>query len=191
MLYIGTDQNNRVVAWLEADENPDELLWVESPWETVPDDFDDYLYTDGELVYDPRDLPPAPYTTEQIFTALFEQLPEMMDALPDEVLEHMAPYMAPWETNKAYAVGDKVQYDDRPYRCLQAHTSIEQWNPKDAVSLWAKILTGGDTVPEWEQPDSTNPYMAGDHVMHNDVEWVSTVDNNVWEPGVYGWDQVA
>lgn len=25
---------------------------------------------------------------------------------------------------------------------------------------------------------------------HNGVTWTSTVDNNVWEPGVYGWTEV-
>lgn len=41
-----------------------------------------------------------------------------------------------------------------------------------------------------ELPDSTNPYMTGDKVTHNGSTWVSTCDNNVWEPGVYGWETV-
>jgi hypothetical protein len=32
--------------------------------------------------------------------------------------------------------------------------------------------------------------MKGDRVTHNDQTWESTVDNNVWEPGVYGWQVV-
>lgn len=47
-----------------------------------------------------------------------------------------------------------------------------------------------DTIPEWEQPGSTNPYAKGDKVMHNGKTWQSTTDNNVWEPGVYGWEEV-
>lgn len=39
----------------------------------------------------------------------------------------------------------------------------------------------------WAQPGSTNPYMLGDKVRHNGKIWMSTIDNNVWEPGVYGW----
>ena len=30
-------------------------------------------------------------------------------------------------------------------------------------------------------------YNIGDKVTHNGKTWVSDVDNNVWEPGVYGW----
>ena len=32
--------------------------------------------------------------------------------------------------------------------------------------------------------------MTGDKVRHNEKVWVSTIDNNVWEPGVYGWDEI-
>lgn len=34
-------------------------------------------------------------------------------------------------------------------------------------------------------------YAQGDKVSHNGKHWTSKVDNNVWEPGVYGWTEVA
>lgn len=93
-----------------------------------------------------------------------------------------------WDMTAAYAVNDRVRYDGTLYRCLQAHTAQETWTPTDAPSLWAKVLIPDpDTIPEWEQPDSTNPYARGDKVTHNGKTWVSTIDGNVWEPGVYGW----
>ena len=97
-----------------------------------------------------------------------------------------------WDAAKTYAVGDRVRYAGNLYRCLQAHTAQETWNPADAPSLWAKVLTdpSGELLP-WVQPDSTNPYAKGDKVTHNGKTWVSTVDNNVWEPGAYGWEEVA
>ena len=30
---------------------------------------------------------------------------------------------------------------------------------------------------------------AGDKVTHNGKTWVSNIDGNVWEPGVYGWNE--
>lgn len=33
--------------------------------------------------------------------------------------------------------------------------------------------------------------MLGDKVTHNGKTWTSIVDNNVWEPGVYGWAEYA
>lgn len=96
-----------------------------------------------------------------------------------------------WQTEHDYAVLDRVQYNGVLYKCLQAHTAQGTWNPVDAVSLWAKVLIPDpDVIPEWEQPDSTNPYMMGDKVKHNGKTWESDIDGNVWEPGVYGWHEV-
>ena len=78
------------------------------------------------------------------------------------------------------------------YRCLQGHTAQADWTPDAAPSLWAKVLIPDpEMIPEWEQPDSTNTYSAGDKVTHNGKTWVSGIDNNVWEPGVYGWTEVS
>lgn len=97
-----------------------------------------------------------------------------------------------WAAGAAYAVGHKVQHGGKLWRCLQDHTSQDGWEPNSAPSLWAKVLIPDETVvPEWEQPESTNPYMAGDKVTYNGKTWVSDVDNNVWEPGVYGWSEVS
>ncbi|MGM9623448.1 MAG: carbohydrate-binding protein [Butyricicoccus porcorum] len=101
-------------------------------------------------------------------------------------------YNSYWEVGTDYATGFKVQHNGTLYKCLQAHTSQPDWTPDAASSLWAKVLIpDSDTIPEWEQPDSTNPYMAGDTVTHNGKTWVSDIDNNVWEPGVYGWTEKA
>ena len=93
-----------------------------------------------------------------------------------------------WNGNGVtYAKGQRVQYDGVLYTVLQAHTSQAGWTPTDAPSLFAKVLIPDPTaVPEWEQPESTNPYMKGDKVKHNGKVWVSLVDNNVWEPGAVG-----
>lgn len=92
-----------------------------------------------------------------------------------------------------YVEGRKIQDDGILYKVCQTHTSQPDWKPKDAVSLFAKVLIPDpNAIPEWEQPGSTNPYSYGDKVMHNGKIWVSTFEGgNVWEPGVYGWDEVA
>ena len=98
-----------------------------------------------------------------------------------------------WDGNSTtYSVGDRVLYNSILYKCLQAHTSQSTWTPTDAPSLWAKVLipTPG-VIPDWEQPSSTNPYSKGDKVKHNGKIWISDIDGNVWEPGVYGWTEVT
>ena len=103
-----------------------------------------------------------------------------------------APAVYPeWKVNINYVIDDRVLYNEVLYKVLIAHTSQEDWTPDVAVSLFAKVLIPDDNViPEWEQPNSTNPYMTGDKVTHNGKIWASDIDNNVWEPGVYGWSEV-
>ena len=83
-----------------------------------------------------------------------------------------------------YVLGYRVRFNGLLYKVLQAHTSQPGWTPIAAPSLFAKVLIPDPTViPEWEQPDSTNPYMKGDKVTYNGQIWESTIDNNVWVPG--------
>ena len=97
-----------------------------------------------------------------------------------------------WSVSIDYSVGDKVRYNDVLYKCLTSHASQDTWTPTDSPSLWSKVLIPDETAaPEWEQPDSTNPYMTGDKVTHNGKTWISTIDNNVWEPSVYGWEETT
>lgn len=84
----------------------------------------------------------------------------------------------------------KVVYEDLLYKCLQSHVSQASWNPADAVSLWVRIDDPAIEWPEWRQPTGAHDaYPVGAKVSHNDKHWVSNVDNNTWEPGVYGWDE--
>ena len=97
-----------------------------------------------------------------------------------------------WRENTPYTMGYRVLDDGVLYKCLQNHTSQASWRPADAVSLWARVLIPDpEVIPDWVQPDSTNPYMIGDKVKHSGKTWESDVDNNVWEPGVYGWSEVV
>ena len=111
-------------------------------------------------------------------------------ATDEQALAVLALYPA-WRSGVYYEVGIRVLYNGILYKVLTAHTSQDDWTPDAAPSLFAKALIPDETViPEWEQPDSTNPYSAGDKVTHNGKTWVSDIDNNVWEPGVYGWTEL-
>ena len=97
----------------------------------------------------------------------------------------------PWRSDGSYQRGLRVQHQGVLYRCLQDHQAQLEWNPVDAPSLWARVLIDDpNSAPAWIQPDSTNPYAKGDRVMHRGRVWVSLVADNVWEPGVFGWEEV-
>lgn len=109
----------------------------------------------------------------------------------DEALKAAALYPA-WSAQDTYDAGERVRFDGTLYKCLQPHAAQPDWTPTAAPSLWAKVLTSdtGEPLP-WEQPESTNPYMKGDKVTHGGKTWVSAIDNNIWEPGVYGWEETG
>lgn len=96
-----------------------------------------------------------------------------------------------WETDfkegDSLEEGKRVNYKEILYKVLQSHQKQSTWNPIDAPSLFAKVLIPDeDIIAEWEQPESTNPYMKGDQVTHNGKTYKSLIDSNVWEPGAVG-----
>jgi hypothetical protein len=114
---------------------------------------------------------------------------DMAQELDDETALGAVELFPTWSGNAhVYAEGERVSYGTNLYECLTAHTSQPTWTPTAAPSLWARVLIPDPgTIPDWEQPESTNAYHKGDRVRHNGAVWVSDIDGNVWEPGVYGW----
>ena len=97
-----------------------------------------------------------------------------------------------WNETAAYTTGDRVRYGELLYKCLLDHQAQASWSPDVSPSLWVRVDNPAEEWPEWRQPvGSTDAYMTGDKVSHNEKHWICTVDNNTWEPGIYGWDEVA
>lgn len=99
----------------------------------------------------------------------------------------------PWSTNTSYQVGDLRNYDGSLYKCLQAHTSQDDWTPDISASLWKNLSMNESGIQEWSQPiSSVDAYNTGDEVMYNGVHYKSTIDNNVWSPEAYpqGWEVI-
>lgn len=119
-------------------------------------------------------------------------LESQTEAMSDEEIIEYPSFVEKWKSGLDYDAGKRLEYNGTIYKVLQSHTSQDTWTPDQAPSLFAKVLIPDSSViPNWEQPDSTNPYSSGDKVTHNGKTWVSDVDGNVWEPGVYGWSEVG
>lgn len=105
--------------------------------------------------------------------------------------EH-ADLFSPWAYPIAYTEGQLRQYNGRLYRCISAHTSQADWTPDTAVSLWKEAADPAEEWPEWSQPvGAFDAYPQGAKVTHKGQHYTSDIDNNVWEPGVYGWTEAA
>jgi len=116
---------------------------------------------------------------------------EMSVNLDDESALDNIDVFPKWRAGVSYEMGDRVRYNEVLYKVLQAHISQEDWTPDIAVSLYVNIADPQEEFPEWKQPvGSHDAYPLGSKVSHNEKHWISTIDANVYEPGVYGWDEV-
>lgn len=123
-----------------------------------------------------------------------KQLRALIEALSTSLSDETAltgvELFPPWSVGKSHATGNRVQYEGTLYKCVQGHTSQADWTPPLTPALWTAVSL--DEYPAWVQPTGAHDaYGKGDKVTHSGKRWTSDVDNNTWEPGVYGWTEVA
>lgn len=127
------------------------------------------------------------------WTQAAQRVREAMDAagarLDDATaLDAMAIYPA-WEADIAYAIGQRVRYGDKLYRCVQAHTSQGDWTPDATPALWVRVSV--EEWPEWVQPTGAHDaYAKGDKVTYKGKRYISLIDGNAYSPDAYpaGWE---
>lgn len=99
-----------------------------------------------------------------------------------------------WAVGVAYLVTERVRYDGVLYRCEQAHTSQEGWEPGQVQALWTEVAEPG-TIPVWRQPTGAqDAYRIGDKVHYPDADgpvYVCTIDYNIYAPDIAGWEEVT
>lgn len=136
-----------------------------------------YLFSISEVVENREDF--ISYLASKVLT-------------DEEAIAHQDMF-ADWNPNGVKYEKDtsKVRHNGRLWKCITTHTSQYDWAPSVAVSLWTRMDDPAIEYPEWVQPTGAHDaYAMGAKVSHNGKHWMSTVDANTWEPGVYGWDEV-
>lgn len=119
---------------------------------------------------------------------LVKFIKEMLPTAPAEVAQENVDWYKPWIVGEALIVGDRRSYQELLYEVIQAHTTQADWEPPNVPALFKRVWT--EEYPEWVQPTGAHDaYAKGAKVSHNGKKWVSTADANVWEPGVFGWDE--
>ena len=161
--------------------------WVSNPTEEM-------ILADGWLPYTPPPVIPQPVEEpdyEQVVEAIKRMFSSETEELSDEEALEVAALYPTWASKigEQVSIGERLWYDGRLWKVIQAHTEQEDWNPVDATSLFAEVSI--EEWPEWKQPlGSEDAYRLGAKVSHNNKHWISEVDNNVWEPGMTGTEML-
>ena len=93
-----------------------------------------------------------------------------------EALEAVTLHPA-WAIGKDYLTGHKVQRNGRLWRCIQAHTSQEGWEPENAASLWEGIdETHAGTLADPIPYDGNMALVAGLYYVQDGVAYLCNRD---------------
>lgn len=168
---------------------------VRIPLETTPELLAQYaqdgfteVYEHSLVLYKPPEAEVLKDRLEQIADALPDELAANFPNLYGELVGDEQPVPAGQRrvfNGELYAA--KVTLWDRP----------DQW-PDQQPDLWRKITKTGE-IENWVQPSGEHDaYHFGAVRAHVGKVWRSTVEDgsngepkNVWEPGVYGWEEVT
>ena len=87
---------------------------------------------------------------------------------------------------------DKIyRYSENIYKCIQPHTTQEDWTPDKVPALFVKISL--EEYPQWRQPTGAHDaYKKGAKVSDEGKRWISNKDVNIYKPGLVpgDWSEV-
>lgn len=108
---------------------------------------------------------------------------------PAIIADQYPEYYDAWNANESVEVGMRRAYEGIVYEVVQAHTTQPDWTPDSTPALWKRVYT--EEWPEWVQPTGAqDAYDLDAKVIHNGKKWISIINANVYEPGVYGWNEM-
>lgn len=134
------------------------------------------------------------YEVLQNHTSQSDWLPNLVQSLYKEIMPAgvVGSWRQPFSTHDAYKIGDKVVHNDQTWVCVKGDANGNNvWQP--GVYGWVVESPEEPTeYKEWTQPTGGHDaYAKKEIVTHNGKLWISTINANVWEPGVHGWNEYA
>lgn len=101
-----------------------------------------------------------------------------------------------YQIGKAYAVGDRFNYEGVLYKVTQAHTSQVDWVPGNTPALYVEVTPDG-VIGVWKRPTGAHDaYNQGDKVYYPEKPgniYRCLFNGNVYSPDEYpaGWELVS
>lgn len=213
-VYVRIDENNCIIEinsddflndftdWIKIDEGfsdkyhhaqgnylPDSLVDEKGVYRYKLIDNEIVERTEEEKNIDYIQFVPYVSETEQIANIVFVALAETGTIDLITASEHPSAFLE-WKPEVYYTVGQIRRYEDKLYRCVQEHTSQFDWMPDITPSLWVIAADPAEEWPEWSQPiGAHDAYQKGDKVSYNRKHYISILNNNIWAPDIYGWEE--
>ena len=98
---------------------------------------------------------------------------------------------------KAWVKQEKVDIGDRRWSLVDGEKILYEvytpagdnlYPPEEVPAVWKRVFL--EEWPDWIQPTGAHDsYAAGAKVTHSEKKWISDIDANTYEPGVYGWTE--
>ena len=164
--------------------------WISNPTE-------EEIFAAGWQVYVSPVIPPTPKTEpgfDEIVSAVKTMLRDSVEELSDEEALEIAALYPTWASKigEEVQVGERLWYNEKLYKVIQAHTVQTDWTPDITASLYVEV-----SIVEWpEIPENippTAPWMKGDKGTWKDQHYICQMDNCVWNPDEYpsAWELVV
>lgn len=118
--------------------------------------------------------------------AIKKMLSAKAEELTDEEALEVAALFPTWASKigAEVKVGERLWYDGKLYKVIQAHTTQADWTPDNTPALYVEV-----SVVEWpeipENIPSTAPWMKGDKGTWKEQHYICQMDNTVWNPDQY------
>lgn len=142
--------------------------------------------------YTPPVVPQTQPDMSDVVEAVKRMLATDAAGLSDEEALEVAALYPAWagKIGETVAAGERLWYDGKLYKVVQAHTAAAEWTPDATPALYTEVSV--EEWPEWRQPTGAqDAYNTGDKVTYNGHRYTSLIDGNVYSPEAYpaGWRQ--
>lgn len=163
--------------------------WISNPSE-------EQIAEAGWLPYVPPVVPPQPETEPDygdVLAAVKKMLSTETEELSDEDALDVAALFPTWKSKlddgKEVPVGERLWYDGKLYKVIQAHTPQADWTPDISPSLFVEVEKPGEIRDITDPIPAEYPFMKGELGRWKGHIYESNIDNNVWTPDAYpsGW----
>ena len=117
-----------------------------------------------------------PLTESEVSRLLIAQQINTLE-VDDNTALRMLAFYPEWASGTDYTAGFKARRGGKLWRCVQAHTSQDGWEPENAASLWTEICETHDGTIDDPIPYSGNMALeSGKYYMQDYVIYRCTRD---------------